>query len=58
MLFKTIFLIVEAIRADANLQAVCLMSALGIAISLAVLPHSQDQLQSRPLLYANVRGAD
>ena len=55
-LLRYIFRIVEVVRADSNLQVVCLMSALGLAVSLAILPHSQDQLRSRPLLYAGARG--
>jgi hypothetical protein len=58
VLLKYIFRIVEIIGADSNLQVVCLMSALGLAVSVAVLPHSQDQLRTRPLLYANARGGN
>jgi hypothetical protein len=58
VLSKYIFLIVKSFQADPNLQVVCLVSALGLALSVAVLPHSKDQLRTRPLLYAYARGGD
>jgi len=58
VLLKYIFRIVEIIGADSNLQVVCLMSALGLAASAAVLPHSLDQLRTRPLLFANARAGN
>jgi len=56
-LLKPIRVIVHAIGVDPNLQAVCLVSALGLALSIAVLPHTRSQLVARPLLYAQSEGA-
>ena len=57
-MFKYILHVSAVIAADPNLHVVCLVSALGLLVSAAVLPHSRDQLATRPLLYAHSRIAN
>ena len=57
-MFKYILHVSAVIAADLNLHVVCLVSALGLLVSAAVLPHSRDQLATRPLLYAHSRIAN